>query len=84
MEDAVALGAAAHAHAAEEIVPVVEQLRLQRVGYIVRRAAEGRHGAHGLLAKQWAARSLLRAIPSTITDRMVRSTQTMPAYFVGT
>lgn len=83
LEDAVALRTAASAYAAEEIVPVVEQLRLQRVGYIVRRAAEGRHGAHGLLAKQWAARSLLRAIPSAITDRMVRSIQTMPVYSAG-
>lgn len=80
LEDAVALGAAARSHAAEEVLSVFEQLRLNRVSYIVRRAAEGRHGAHGWLAKQWAARSLLRTVPSPITDRMVRSIQTMPSY----
>ena len=80
LEDAVALGAAAHRHEAKKIVSVVERLRLKRIGYIVRRAAEGRHGAHGLHAKQWAARSLLRAVPAVITDHMVRSIETMPAY----
>lgn len=84
LEDAVALGAAAREHEAQEIASVVERLRLNRVRYIVRRSAEGRHGAHGALAKQWAARSLLRAIPSAITDRMMRSIQTMPAYSAGT
>ena len=33
-----------------------------------------------LLAKQWAARPLLRAVPSAITERMVQSIQTMPPY----
>ena len=80
LEDAVALGAAACSHGVENIVPIVERLRLKRVRYIVRRAAEGRHGAQGLLAKQWAARSLLRVIPSIITDRMVRSIETVPDY----
>ena len=80
LEVAVALRAAAYSHEVENIVPMVERLRLKRVRYIVRRAAEGRHGAHGLLAKQWAARSLLRAVPAVITDHMVRSIETMPAY----
>ena len=83
LEDAVALGAAACTNEVEDVVSVVERLRLKRVRYIVRRAAEGRHGAHGLLAKQWAARSLLRAVPPIITDRLVRSIETMPAYTTG-
>jgi 2-polyprenyl-6-methoxyphenol hydroxylase-like FAD-dependent oxidoreductase len=65
LEDAVALGVAARSHSPNEILSTFEQLRLKRVSYIVRRAAEGRHGAHGWLAKQWAARTLLRAVPST-------------------
>ncbi|WP_174297074.1 FAD-dependent monooxygenase [Sphingomonas bacterium] len=80
LEDAVALGAAARTHAPNEIASVVARLRLKRVGYIVRRAAEGRHGAHGSLAKQWLARSLLQAMPSIVTDRVVQSIQTMPSY----
>ena len=80
LEDAVALGAAARAHLPEEIASIVGRLRVKRVSYIVRRAAEGRHGAHGLLAKQWAVRSLLRTIPPAVTGRMMRSIQTMPRY----
>ena len=83
LEDAVALGAAARTHAVQDIVSAVERLRLKRVGHIVRRAAEGRHGAHGALVKQWAARSLLRAVPQIVTDHMVRSIETMPAYTAG-
>lgn len=80
LEDAVALGAAACTHEVDDIASALERLRLKRVRHIVRRAAEGRHGAHGLLAKQWAVRSLLRAVPSTVTEHMVRTIETMPSY----
>ena len=80
LEDAVALGAAARARAVQEILPLFERLRLKRVSGIVRRSARGRYGAHGSLVRQWAMRSLIRKVPSHVTDRMVRSIQTMPSY----
>ncbi|WP_174297090.1 FAD-dependent monooxygenase [Sphingomonas bacterium] len=80
IEDAVALGAVAATSPVEDILASYERLRLKLVAGIVRRAAEGRHGAHGPLAVQWAMRSLLRLMPAGISDRLARSIQTMPAY----
>ena len=80
IEDAVALGAVARARCAGDMLTSFEHLRLKRVAGIVRRAAEGRHGAHGPLATQWMTRTLLRAVPMRLSDRLARSIQTMPAY----
>ena len=80
IEDAVALEAVARAGQPDTILAAFESLRLKRVSSIVRRAAEGKHGAHGMLATQWALRTALRLLPNRVSDGMARSIQTLPAY----
>ena len=82
IEDAVALGAVARVCPLDDVLTSFERLRLKRVAGIVRRAAEGRHGAHGSFATQWAMRTLLRVVPARVSDGLARSIQTMPAYAV--
>lgn len=79
IEDAVALEAAA-ALGPDAMLPAFEAMRLKRVAMIVRRAAEGRLGAHGPLAAQWTMRATLRLLPASASDRLARTIQTMPAY----
>lgn len=73
------LGMIARQHRPEDILTLLEKNRLKRVGAIVNRAAEGKHGAHGLWVKQAAMRTLMRNLPASITERIVRSVQTLPA-----
>lgn len=80
IEDAVALGAVARTHQPDDVLPAFERLRLKRLSMIVRRAAEGRHGAHGPRLVQWTMRNAFRLIPNSISDRLARSIQTMPDY----
>lgn len=79
IEDAAMLGMIARQHRPEDILALLEKNRLKRVGAIVNRAAEGKHGAHGLWVKQAAMRTLMRNLPASITERIVRSVQTLPA-----
>jgi 2-polyprenyl-6-methoxyphenol hydroxylase-like FAD-dependent oxidoreductase len=79
IEDAVALEIVARAQSPDRMLTEFEALRLKRVAGIVRRAAEGKHGAHGALAAQWAMRNTLRLIPDRISDGLARSIQTLPA-----
>lgn len=80
IEDAVALEAVARACRPEDMLAQFERLRLKRVSAIVRRAAEGKYGAHGGLATQWAMRTMMRLLPDRVTDGLARSIQTMPGY----
>lgn len=80
IEDAVALGVAASSGSVEDVLATYERLRLKRVAMIVRRAAEGRYGAHGPLTTQWLARSLFRLLPAGVSDNLTRSIQTLPPY----
>jgi len=79
IEDAVVLGMIAKHQRPEDILPAMEKSRLKRVGAIVNRAAEGKHGVHGLWIKQAAMRTLMRCVPASITEGIVRSVQTLPA-----
>ncbi len=78
IEDAAMLGMIAKHLRPEDILPALEKARLKRVRAIVNRAAEGKHGVHGLWVKQAAMRTLMRNVPASITERIVRSAQTMP------
>lgn len=80
IEDAVALGAVARAHQPRDMLREFERLRLKRVSAIVRRAAEGKYGAHGRLSTQWAMRTFIRLLPASVSDGLARSIQTMPPY----
>ena len=72
------LGAVAGRFTPDQVLSEFERQRLKRVRFVVQRAAEGRYGAHGPRLGQVVMRALLRAIPSVITSRMMRVTQTMP------
>jgi len=78
IEDAAMLGIIAKDHRPETILAALEASRLKRIGSIVRRAAEGKHGVHGLWLKQAAMRTLMRNIPASVSERIVRSVQTLP------
>lgn len=79
IEDAVALEIVARTQSPDRMLSKFEALRLKRVTGIVRRAAEGKRGAHGALATQWAMRNALRLLPERISDHLARSIQTLPA-----
>ncbi|MEG3086782.1 FAD-dependent monooxygenase [Sphingomonas sp. PB4P5] len=79
LEDAVALMTVASLEPAA-MLAAFEALRLKRVRMVVRRSAEGRHGAHGPRLMQMLARTVLRAMPASINERVIRAAQTMPDY----
>jgi 2-polyprenyl-6-methoxyphenol hydroxylase-like FAD-dependent oxidoreductase len=77
LEDAAALydvGLGTHPDA---IVQMMASIRLRRVGQIVNRSAEAKHGAHGQKAKQWLVRNAMRMMPSSISAHVTRSIQTL-------
>lgn len=80
LEDAVALGAVARRVPPDQVLDAFERLRLERTRFIVRRAAEGRLGAHGSRLVQAAIRAMLRAGPDIITTRMMQAAHNMPDY----
>lgn len=80
LEDAAALSAVARRIGPDQMLSEFEALRLKRVRFIVRRAAEGRFGAHGSPFGQAALRTLLRCTPGAITAKMMQTAQTMPNY----
>lgn len=80
LEDAAALSAVVRRAPSDQVLKEFEALRLKRVRFIVRRAAEGRYGAHGPQLGRTVMRALLRVTPGPITTRVMRATQTMPEY----
>lgn len=80
LEDAAALAIVAQRYAPDAMLSAFERVRLKRVRTIVARAAEARGGAHGSPLVQTAMRSMLRALPARLLDRISRDVQTMPDY----
>lgn len=78
LEDAAILSMIASRTPPARVASTFERVRRTRVRWIVRRAAEGRIGAHGSGISRALSRSLLRLAPSRVHAAVIRAAHTMP------
>lgn len=80
LEDAAALQVIARVRPVHEIGDVYNRLRLKRARMFVQESSRARFGVHAPDAVQAIVRAALKAVPTAVSEKMMRAMHTLPDY----